>query len=393
MRCVNIDWLEMYVWEPNEPRDTDYFISRGFEVRERDYGTKHWQEVFTIYDDRGDEFMEVRRNPRKGANDHHTIYPDNACNLRLVNRYCYFDTAAWLMSDFIEKHHYTIRRIYRIDLCIDLKLFDSKDKPKDVVRRIIRHNYTKVYQSERTTHGRDKWNECDDNSISWGKKKSMVVTRFYNKSLELATQHDKPWIRQAWFEAGLTDDPLTPVILDERGEVIGDPVWRLEFQINSSARGWFVCEGDHKDEYVEHTLEAYWNRQLIQQAIAVLTEHYFNFRIFKQGVPKYDCPKKVLFRWSDEDLHYTLRNSLVRRTYDNKGSQLLRYLRRLRESYPDDEVRRHCMALEAKVRHSLAIETGYPLDDERIQHLRYMYPDICRGKSDKQVADLFDDVF
>lgn len=392
-RCVNIDWLEMYCLEPSEPRGLDYFAEQGLEVKARDYGTKHWSQVFTICDDAGNEFMEVRRAPRTGAREHHTIYPDNACNLRLVNRYCYYDTAAWIMSDFIEKHGYKIRRIFRLDLCIDFKVFDTGDKPASVARRIARHVYTKIYQSERTIHGRDYWDHCDDNSFSWGKKGSMVVTRFYNKSLELATVKDKPWIRQAWYESGLIDDPIAPIVLNERGEVVGDAVWRLEFQINSSARGWFVCEADHRDEYVEHTLECYWNRPMLQRAIACLQAHYFNFRIFKQGVSKYDCPEKKLFKWADDDVHYKLRNSLVRRTYDNTGSMALRWCNRLRALYPNDEVRRAIDVIEQRVRQSVAREIDFEGDDPKVLLFRAIAPEVTRSMSDAAVLDLFADVF
>ena len=297
------------------------------------------------------------------------------------------------MADFIEKHDYQVRRIFRLDLCIDITRFDRGDKPADVMRRIVNHVYAKVYQAERTTHGRDHWNTCDDNSISWGRKKSMVVTRFYNKSLELASVKDKPWIRQAWFEAGLIPDPIQPILLDDKGEVIGDAVWRVEFQINSSARGWFVCETDHRDEYVEHTLETYWNRPLIQQAIAVLSEHYFNFRIFKQGRAKYDCPRKELFRWSEEDLHYSLRNSLARRTYDNKGSQMLQWITRMRKNLPSPEVYKALDILEDKIRRMLARETDIDIDDARIKRYRNALPDVTKDMTDKEVMKLFADTF
>ena len=392
-RCVNIDWLEMYVWEPSQARDENYFTSLGFMVRARDYGTKHWSQVFTILDDNGNDFMEVRRAPRHGAQDHHTVYPDCACNLRLVNRYCYYDTACWMMSQFIERHGYQIRRIYRLDLCIDLKQFDKGDKPETVVRRIIRHSYAKVYQAERTTHGQDHWNECDDNSLSWGKKKSMVVTRFYNKSLELAQVKDKPWIRQAWYEAGLLPDPITPILTDSQGKVIGDAVWRLEFQINSSARGWLVIDDNDSQQYVEHTLECYWNRPMIQQAIACLAEHYFNFRVFKRGVKKYDCPQKILFEWSDEDLHYKLSNSLARRAYDSKGSQMLAWISKIRASVPNPDVFKALDVIESHLRTTIKRQTNITATDPKIEVYRCMWPDETRGKTDDEVLAMFADVF
>lgn len=392
-RCVNIDWLEMYVLEPSEPRDQRYFESLGLMVSDRGYGTKHWSEVFTVLDDRGSEFMEIRRKPRANSTGSHTVYPDNACNLRLVNRYCYYDTACWMMSDFIEKHSYRIRRIFRLDLAIDFKIFDSGDKPETVIRRIVRHRYTKVYQARRTVHGEDHWSDCDDNSISWGKRGSMVVTRFYNKSLELAQVKDKPYIRQAWFEAGLIDDPLQPIVCDECGRVVGDPVWRLEFQINSSARGWFVIDKEHRNEYVEHTLETYWSRPLIQQAIACLASHYFSFRIFEPNKTKYDCKEKILFKFEDSDPHYVLRNSLVHRTYDNKGCQMLRWIQRMRANLPSPESAAALDVLEARVRAMVATETGYDRDDPRVLYYRAIAPDETRGLKDADVLDLFGETF
>lgn len=332
----------MYVYEPAEPRDIQYFERLGFSVKDRGYGTKHWSQVFTILDEYMEPFMEVRRAPRTGAQDHHTIYPDNACNLKLHNRYCYFDAAAWLMMDFIERHGYAIRRIYRLDLCMDFKVFDSGDMPRKVLRRIVNHAYAKIYQASRTIHGEDRWNQADDNSISWGKPKSMVVTRFYNKSLELAQVKDKPWIREAWFKAGIISDPFQPYLIDKDGHLIGDEVWRLEFQISSSARGWFVDDAADSQEFVEHTLECYWNRPMLQIAMANLVAHYFNFRIYRQGLTKYKCPEKKLFDFSDVDEHYTLRREAVRRTYADKAIAKVRWLLVLKNSTLDMELRDAC---------------------------------------------------
>ena len=71
MRCVNLDWLEISAEESNSryPCDADYFRSRGFIVHERDYGTRVWGEVFTIEDENGHDWIEVRRRPPSGASE------------------------------------------------------------------------------------------------------------------------------------------------------------------------------------------------------------------------------------------------------------------------------------------------------------------------------------
>lgn len=369
-RCINLDWLELYCYEPLEPRDINYFERLGISVRDREYGTRHWSQVFTLVDDRGEDFLEVRRCPRAKVGEHHTILPDNACTLRLVNRYCYYDTAMPIMADFLERHGYQFRRIFRLDLCLDLVKFDSGDDPQDVMRRISRHIYAKVYQARRSIHGEDRWNACDDNSVSWGKKGSMVVTRFYNKTMELAEQKDKPWIRQAWYECDLVDDPATCLLRNPDGTFIHPCVWRLEYQINSSARGWFVIDGGERTEYVEHTIEAYWNRENILQAFANLTEHYFQFRIYRQGVRKYDCKPKVLFDFGQYDKTYRLRNSLVRRVYPETSDRWLRMLQAFRLTLTNQVDRELVDRLIASQEQTKLLREGYDYDDALLERMR-----------------------
>ena len=62
MRCVNIDWLEVSCEESNMryPCNAEYFRQQGYFVHERDYGTRVWGEVFTIEDEEGHDWIEVR---------------------------------------------------------------------------------------------------------------------------------------------------------------------------------------------------------------------------------------------------------------------------------------------------------------------------------------------
>ena len=65
-RCINIDWLEVYCLESNEyfPLNADFYIQHGFDVRQRDYGTRVWGEMFTIMGTDGERLLEVRRAPK-----------------------------------------------------------------------------------------------------------------------------------------------------------------------------------------------------------------------------------------------------------------------------------------------------------------------------------------
>lgn len=339
VRCINIDWLECYCLEVAGVRDADYFKSVGFYVESRDYGTRHMSEVFTLFDRDHNPFIEVRRAPRSKTGKH-TIYPDNACNIRLVNRYCYFDNAATLMADFIARYGYEFRRIYRIDIALDFERFDRGDMPSKVLKRIVNGTYRKVYQANRRIQGGDAWEGCQDNYISYGKPESMVLTRFYNKSKELKdTGYKKPWITQAWFEAGLVDDPVRLYKTIQGHNVYFPEIWRLEFQVNSSARGWLRIDGEHKGEWVEHSLDAYAGRDMLLTPFAYLVAHYFQFRVFQKGRDKYRCPEKILFDFGEWDAAYKIMNTVAARAYEHSKVSVINTLKRLRDKTMDAVMR------------------------------------------------------
>ncbi|MBO7128980.1 MAG: hypothetical protein J6W05_04340, partial [Prevotella sp.] len=123
-RCVNIDWLEIYALEDNDkyPMNAEYFRQHGYVVHEREYGTRVYNEMFTIEDGHGNNFIEVRRNPASGDSTF-TGLSELSCHLRLVNRACYSNTAVRDLADFMVTHGYIYQRIFRIDVCYDFVVF------------------------------------------------------------------------------------------------------------------------------------------------------------------------------------------------------------------------------------------------------------------------------
>ena len=92
-------------------------------------------------------------------------------------------------------------------------------------------------------------------------------------------------------------------------------------------------------------------------------------------------------------MHYSLRNSLARRTYDNKGSQMLQWITRMRKNLPSPEVYKALDILEDKIRRMLARETDIAIDDARIKRYRNALPDVTKDMTDKEVMKLFADTF
>jgi len=329
-RIINIDWLEVFAFEPGggQPCDANYFRSQGFVVDEREYGTRVYNQMFTILQD-GHPWIEVRRSPKN------PLMPYLACHLRLHNSTCYHRHAAQEMTDFMQAHGYMFVRISRIDICLDIVRFDDNTLPRVFMQRYMRGKFSKINQANIHSHGSDHWTGRVWNSVSWGSPTSMIGTKFYNKTLELydpkTDSYGKPYIRYAWLEAGIIDDFNRCTLHGVQQEV-----WRIEFSIRSSVKRWAVIEinGERKKyQSLHNTIDCYDSPDKLLCIFASLTRHYFRFKKYKPDISKYDCPDRVLFTWSGlQQIVQVERDDLVAET--TPMPELLRLIARLR-SYRD----------------------------------------------------------
>lgn len=324
--------------------NADYFRSHGYIVHEREYGTRVYNEMFTIEDQHGHAFIEVRRNPQSGSSSF-TGLSELSCHLRLVNRACYANNPIRDMAEFMVKHDYIFQRIFRLDLCYDFIRFDSGDDPARFLRRYIENKFSKVNQCKVRVIGDDSWASFDWESVAWGAPTSMVGTKMYNKTKELkATGDKKPWIKQAWFESGLVDDPLN----------LPD-VWRIEFSMHSSARNWIVIEDadskHNKKKAVPHTLEMFDGRDRLWDRFEEMAHHYFQFRYVEyldkvnsdgeRNLKRKDvCKEKRLFNFNMDRTFYKIEGVSVESKPDKDDDILRRRLQLYREKHADVELRR-----------------------------------------------------
>lgn len=375
-RCINLDWLEICAMEPlAEPRDANYFRSCGSVVIEREYGSKVWRDIFTIEDEHGHPFIEVRRAPKS------EIIAQNITHLRLVNRYCYFEDAPDIMQAFLDTHGYEFHHITRVDICLDFEYFDYGDKPRDFMRRYIEGKFSKINQANVHAHGTDEWAGRVWNSVSWGAPSSDVGTKFYNKTLELydpiTKRYGKPYIREAWQAAHLVDDMTDCTKVGKDGERYTVEVWRVEFSIRSSVRRWFCIELNGKQRHkqsIRNTLDMYNSKAKLLILFASLSEHYFHFKhlikrykFYEEGhtdgyaLRKDRCPDKLLFRWKDTQQFYKIEKEHVsgNNKPDSHNLRLLGMLKEFRDrtfdkalkqsasviiDYLQDHIARHDMA-------------------------------------------------
>lgn len=329
MRCVNLDWLEISAEESDSryPCDADYFRSRGFIVHERDYGTRVWGEVFTIEDENGRDWIEVRRKPPSGASEFKGLN-EYSCRLRVVNAQLYVKDCVQRFRDFLATNDYIFKRIFRIDIAYDFEYFDSKDLPARFARRYLECKYRKINQCKMNGYANDTWTAFEWESLSWGSPHSMVSTKLYNKTKEIETvSKHKVYIPYSWFVCGLIDDPINLTKVDSDGKLYKPEIWRLEFSMKSQAERWLVIEDQSgkrvKKKAIPHTLDMFDAPDKVWQRFQDLAFHYFRFKKYVPDKRKDLCPDKVLFHW-DKDHEWKQLDMALRPAKQNNDLQILK---------------------------------------------------------------------
>ena len=216
---LSIDWLSVFcifagngdTWEPSD--------SAEFSYKKEDFGTRcfsRFHRVRIANNEGGwDEFAEVQSIP------YSSILPPYAIIIRFVNRVLYMPDFWEVATRFLAANEIEIRGISRIDICADFNQFATID-PKALIDGFAAKKYRHIGRgvgSLAFNHGVVNGNYgVNYTGLTFGTHSSDAHCYLYDKSFELMTQGEKPWIRERWSRVGL----------DQRN------VWRLEVSIKSS---------------------------------------------------------------------------------------------------------------------------------------------------------------
>lgn len=372
-RVCNIDWLEVYCLESNQryPCNADYFERAGYSVRQREYGTRVYKEMFEILNSNGDPVIEIRRNPASGSSDFNGLV-EQSCHIRLPNWMLYQGNPVQFLQEFLLKNDYIFKRIYRIDIAYDFETFDSGDYPARFAKRYLAGRYRKINQCFLSAHGNDTWSECKWQSLSWGSKSSMVTTKLYNKTLELSeSKNDKPWIKTCWMANGLIDNPMSMTKRNALGELYKPEIWRVEFAMMSQADGWLTIEMNHANkpykQTIPHRLSMFDSPDKLWQRFQDLAYNYFHFKVktkkkihgglVAESLSKVHsdrdedwqrkdrCPDKILFHWDEGHTFMKLSAAPSMSKPIRDDESLKRRLILYRMSHSDPKVRLACDTL------------------------------------------------
>ena len=339
LQCINLDWLEIFCNEdPAYPLTPEYFQRQGWNVKRRAYGTRQYNQMFTLC---WGEFgvYEIRRDPLSKKSQG-GIFADTACHIRLCNRQLYCPKPINQLVNLLQFNHIHFKSISRFDLCKDFYKFDTKhENPKDFISAYMKGLYSKIHQSRLSAygleknapdnvptwdvaaHGEDSWDCRSWNSLKWGSPTSLVSTKLYNKSMELRREgHDKPYIRDQWRACGFPE---------------GTDVWRVEFSIHAGKRHQIERSSGR---YQEIRLEQLSTPELLQMQFYSFYAEYFHFKVkeyTRNGTPKRKdlCSSVVFFENQQEAI---FEPTTITKKHDTTRTDRL-LIKRLREIINESE--------------------------------------------------------
>ena len=236
---LNIDWLAVYClyddttappasvglggecrhsWQPVETTDCNLLGAYPWKYKKAEYGTRQFSQLHFVSmpnpEGGWDDFAEIQSAPFSG------ILHKNSIIVRFVNRALYLPDFWDLANRLLSDNHFEFKSVTRIDICADFNDFQNMS-PLALIEGFAAKKYRHIGRGVGAlyfNHGVIKGEYAVRyTGVSFGTHSSDARVYLYNKSFELLTQGDKPWIRDTWKSIGL----------DERN------VWRLEVSIKS----------------------------------------------------------------------------------------------------------------------------------------------------------------
>lgn len=335
---------------------------------------------------------EVRREPYS-IKENGGIFEKNDCHIRLSNYECYRSNCVQKLQEFFLRFGLEPQSITRIDICLDVLHCDDGQDMGQFIRDYILEKYYKVHIAKIAphgpevngsffgAHGKEKMYEREYNSIKWGSPTSAISVKIYNKTQEMAEVKNKPYILEQWRSAGLIDEAdinqatklqaaryniakLTKGLnfakdkdeirkhLNEQKAKASEikenlkKVWRIEFSLKSSIKGFVHEIGNSEDNKKEVMYSLNLNniqkRSHLLFTFMTLAKRYLNFKVVemtRNGTPKRKDRCADYFPVGEADIPIykpvmpTINKDVARGT-----KMIINYLQMIADSTTDDEL-------------------------------------------------------
>lgn len=230
--ALSIDWLSFFCTSQNGEIDLSCDVYT-YEKQER--GTRSFAELIHV-SHCGELLCYVQQKPYSG------IMAPRSMIVKFDNRRLY-EAGLWTRIErFFMLHNIVVQNISRCDLCTDFNCFAGGLHPKTLIRQFLNSELRHIGRgigNAHFNHGANREGKVSKSfvnytGLSFGSNESDARIYLYDKTFELYTVKDKPYIKDLWRRAGLTNTEKCHV-------------WRLEVSIKS--KGMQFKDKDTKQPY------------------------------------------------------------------------------------------------------------------------------------------------
>lgn len=275
---LSIDWLSVFGIFAGDGNEWHPVECSEFTYKRESFGTRcfsRFDRVRIANSEGGwDEFAEVQSVP------YSSILPPYAIVVRFVNRVLYMPDFWEVVSRFLSLNQIEVRGISRIDICADFNQFATLD-PKALIEGFAAKKYRHIGRGVGSlgfNHGVHNGDYgVNYTGLTFGTHASDAHCYLYDKSFELLTQGDKPWIKERWKRVGL----------DIRN------VWRLEVSIKSSG---LKFKDKQSNEVIEIGAPMVSDLDSLDKIYHTFIKKLFSFVVNRKGIKNITRePRIVLF--------------------------------------------------------------------------------------------------
>lgn len=341
---LSIDWLQAYCIGGVVVAGVYTSSIGNLTVELQEGGTANFSRRSLIYWN-GVEVATLLQCPKMSALDRLLT------ELKLHNRVLYTSQPVRIMKAIIEAIHITYKGIARIDLACDCNTLAGGRSVESLIANFVHLMPREVGHVIRkgsaryTLHGNNhRKANIRHESIKFGSPQADVVPYIYNKSLELLEVHDKPWIRQAWKEAGLVHlvdieglQQLSKKELEMRlndsgvSEYIRSGVWRFEISIKAHGKDLLNLESG---EIFKMGLDEVSTAEKIEEIFVSYCKKFFAFRECTSGERVRDYKDITLFEF-DKKMSYRQISIPTTGETGRFDASVANYLTRIVRTYSD----------------------------------------------------------
>lgn len=308
---VSIDWLQAYCIG-SLIEDGEYsYIDGSIVVERQEGGTANFARRLLVFH-KGVEIATILQQPKYG------VFDKKMTEVKLHNRVLYTARPAYVLVEVLRSLNLTYKGISRIDLACDCNTLAGGRSVEGLISAFVHLRDGEVGHVIRK--GSAKYDLHGNNhrkahirheSIKFGSPQSACIPYIYNKSLELISEKDKPWIREAWKHAGivhvvdkeglqrLSSKELAAKLEDSGvSEFVRSGVWRFEIAIRAKGKDLLNLQDG---ELFKLGLDQVSTAKKVEELFVSYASKYFCFReCIRPGMRIRDYKDINLFDFSNK---------------------------------------------------------------------------------------------